>query len=158
MNQLKYPNKSITKPQIKKIHTLISILNMPDDHYRALLMRFNVESSTELNRSDAVDVIEILTSFEKSTAPGQVNKKANGIANIRKVFFDRNSKATDNQLIYIMGLWIKLSTEQTYSSLVWFIKKVVGKLYLHIESLVVNEASSVIVILEKWNKQKEINL
>ena len=40
----------------------------------------------------------------------------------------------------------------------WFIKKITSKLYIHIESLELQEASNTIVVLEKWNKQKEINL
>ena len=172
MTQLKYPNRPITKPQIKKIHTLVSILNMPDEHYRALLMRFNVESSIELNRSDAVDIIEILTSFVSkiSSSPTPLYTRdtifideplldkqiGTGVSKNRLVYFNRSGKATDNQLNYIAGLWLQLSDLQTYESLLFFIKKITGVLYMFIECLSIKEASGVIVVLEKWNKQKEI--
>ncbi len=48
--------------------------------------------------------------------------------------------------------------KKDYKSLMWFIKKITSKLYIHIESLELQEASNTIVVLEKWNKQKEINL
>ena len=38
----------------------------------------------------------------------------------------------------------------------WFIKRITKKLYIHIESITKSEASSIIVALENWNKQKEI--
>ena len=147
-------NKPITNAQIKKIHTLVNLVGLDEDMYRALLFRFDVDSSTELTREKAQWVIETLQGFleefgESTEIP---------TSDINKIYFERKGKITDAQIEYILGLWKKLSDEKTTSSLLRFIKKVIGKLYLYIELLKVQEASKVIVILEKWNKQKEINL
>jgi len=145
---------TITAAQIKKIHTLVNLVRLDDDMYRALLFRFDVNSSTELTREKAGWVIEtlqgFLEEFEESTEIPT--------SDINKIYFERKGKITDAQIDYILGLWKKLSDEKTTLSLLYFIKKVIGKLYLYIEILKVQEASKVITVLEKWNKQKEINL
>jgi len=157
MVQTKYPNKPITKAQIKKIHILVSSIGLNDDYYRALLSRFDVESSTELNREKAAQLIDVLVDIEKEHLSKSQTQKPTGVhMQGRLVYFNRAGKATNNQIEYIAGLWLKLSNSKTYESLMWFIKKIIGVLYLHIESLQVQEASHVIVALEKWNKQKEI--
>ena len=152
MTQLKYPNRSITKPQIKKIHTLISNLGFSDDHYRALLYRFDVESSTELNREKAAIIIDILLNIEKEQKgeTTHIQKPTGVLTENRVVYFDRKGKATDAQLEYIAGLWIKVSNQKTYASLMWFIKKVTGKLYIHLESLNMKETSKIINALKSW--------
>ncbi len=146
----------ITKAQIKKIHTLKSLLNLEDSFYEALLFRYGVESSKELSKDKAISLIEVLTDIQKE----QKNKNTNstGLSSYRKIYFNRRNKATDNQINYISKLWWTLSDKKDYKSLMWFIKKITSKLYIHIESLELQEASNTIVVLEKWNKQKEINL
>ncbi len=146
----------ITKAHIKKIHTLKSLLNLEDSFYEALLFRYGVESSKELSKDKAISLIEVLTDIQKE----QKNKNTNstGLSSYRKIYFNRRNKATDNQINYISKLWWTLSDKKDYKSLMWFIKKITSKLYIHIESLELQEASNTIVVLEKWNKQKEINL
>lgn len=155
MTQLKYQNSSITKAQIKKIHTLASNIRLEDEYYRALLSRFKAESSTQLNRSEAAEVIEILIGFEK-----EINQSQNrGIFNDGRTYhLNRAGKATDAQIDYIVGMWQSIAKTPDYKNLMYFIKRVTRKLYLHIEQIDVKEASSVIVVLEKWQKEKEINL
>lgn len=146
----------ITKAQIKKIHTLKSLLNLEDSFYEALLFRYGVESSKELSKDKAISLIEVLTDIQKEQ--NNKNKNSTGLSLHRKIYFSRRNKATDNQINYISKLWWTLSDKKDYKSLMWFIKKITSKLYIHIESLELQEASNTIVVLEKWNKQKEINL
>jgi hypothetical protein len=146
----------ITKAQIKKIHTLKSLLNLEDSFYEALLFRYGVESSKELSKDKAISLIEVLTDIQKEQ--NNKNKNSTGLSLHRKIYFNRRNKATDNQINYISKLWWTLSDKKDYKSLMWFIKKITSKLYIHIESLELQEASNTIVVLEKWNKQKEINL
>ncbi len=146
----------ITKAQIKKIHTLKSLLNLEDSFYEALLFRYGVESSKELSKDKAISLIEVLTDIQKEQ--NNKNKNSTGLSSHRKIYFNRRNKATDNQINYISKLWWTLSDKKDYKSLMWFIKKITSKLYIHIESLELQEASNTIVVLEKWNKQKEINL
>ena len=146
----------ITKAQIKKIHTLKSLLNLEDEFYEALLFRYGVESSKELSKDKAISLIEVLTDIQKEQ--NNKNKNSTGLSLHRKIYFNRRNKATDNQINYISKLWWTLSDKKDYKSLMWFIKKITSKLYIHIESLELQEASNTIVVLEKWNKQKEINL
>lgn len=146
----------ITKAQIKKIHTLKSLLNLEDSFYEALLFRYGVESSKELSKDKAISLIEVLTDIQKEQ--NNKNKNSTGLPLHRKIYFNRRNKATDNQINYISKLWWTLSDKKDYKSLMWFIKKITSKLYIHIESLELQEASNTIVVLEKWNKQKEINL
>ena len=146
----------ITKAQIKKIHTLKSLLNLEDSFYEALLFRYGVESSKELSKDKAISLIEVLTDIQKEQ--NNKNKNSTGLSLHRKIYFNRRNKATDNQINYISKLWWTLSDKKDYKILMWFIKKITSKLYIHIESLELQEASNTIVVLEKWNKQKEINL
>ena len=153
---MKFPFRPITKPQIKKIHTLKNLIGLSDDNYEALLHAHGVESSTELNRDGAAKLIENLLRLKNGQPLISQDKLPTGLAIKRAVFFDRTYKATDNQIGYMMSLWKSIDDEGTYQELLWFIKKVTGELYIHIESLEVKEASNVIYVLEKWNKQKEL--
>jgi len=154
MTQLKYPNSAITKAQIKKIHALVLKIRLEDEYYRALLYRFNVESSTQLNRSEAAEVIEILIGFEK-----EINQtQARGIFDGGRVYhLNRTGKATNAQIDYIVGMWQLAAKTPDYKNLMYFIKRVTKNLYLHIEQMDVKEASSVIVALEKWLKKEVVN-
>lgn len=154
MAQLKYPNKSITQPQIKKIHTLKSILKLSDDNYEALLSSLNVESSTELTRGEAAALIDLLVSWEKGEKV-QLSKQAPQIKRDGIPCFDRVGKATDKQLYYIAGLWLEVSNAKTYKSLMWFVKRVTGTLYIHIESLSIAETRKVINALKAWNNTQQ---
>lgn len=158
MAKIKYPNNPITKPQIKKIHTLVSSLRLNDDNYNALLFRFNVDSSTELTRLGASELIETLEDMKNSLKPSyKKSQEHTGLSEFRLVFFTRKKRASNNQLKYIMGLWMLVSRNKDYSSLMMFIKKITGVLFIHIECLDLTQVSNMIVVLEKWKKQKEIN-
>lgn len=152
MQQIKYSNRPITKPQIKKIHTLVKLVGLDDDMYRALLFRFDVDSSTELTREKAVWVIETLQGFLKEF--GESTQIPTSDTSL--IYFKRRGKITDTQIDYILGLWNKLSNRESISILLYFIEKVIGRLYLYIEILTVEEATSVVTVLEKWQKEKEI--
>lgn len=154
MAQLKYPNKLITQPQIKKIHTLKSILGLSDDNYEALLSSLNVESSRELTRGAAAALIDILVSWEKGERLKPSQKKPKMIRD-NIPHFDRAGKATDKQLNYVVGLWLEVSDKKTYESLMWFIKRVTGTLYINIESLSIAETRKVIHSLKTWNKTQQ---
>lgn len=152
-------NIPITKAQIKKIHALVNSLRLDDDNYRALLFRFGAETSKELSKDEAIKFIEELTKIDKEQQLRNKDTKPTGVQlKGRLVYFNRKKKATDNQIDYIAGLWLKLSDNKDYKSLMWFIKRITLKLYMHIECISVQEASNIIVALEKWSKQKEINL
>ena len=93
----------ITKAQIKKIHTLKSLLNLEDSFYEALLFRYGVESSKELSKDKAISLIEVLTDIQKEQ--NNKNKNSTGLSLHRKIYFNRRNKATDNQINYISKLW-----------------------------------------------------
>lgn len=89
----------ITKAQIKKIHTLKSILGLDDDLYREMLLKFGVSSSNDLSLKDACTLIDIL----EVQAIG-INKYQK-----QKVRFDelsnRAEMATPAQLRKIEAMW-----------------------------------------------------
>ena len=126
---------SITKAQIKAIHAIKNALEMPDEHYRALLMRFGAESSKELTRNDAKEVIDILQELNDSMPKRDPNR------------------SSENQLNYIKGLWVELSDLKDYDSLRNFVKKITGKFYLHIEIMSLDEAQKVLVALKNWERR-----
>ena len=106
----------ITKAQIKKIHTLKSLLNLEDSFYEALLFRYGVESSKELSKDKAISLIEVLTDIQKEQ--NNKNKNSTGLSLHRKIYFNRNSQREfQPQLITLNSqlitesrgvLWIKI--------------------------------------------------
>lgn len=158
MSAMKFPFRPVTKPQIKKIHTLKSVLGLSDDNYEALLYCHGVESSKEFNRESAAKFIEDLLKLQNGEPVIGQAQTPTGILSYgnKVVYFNRVGKATDNQIDYMGALWFKVTETNNYEALIHFIKKVTGVLYIHVESLSVKEASNVIYVLEKWNKQKEI--
>jgi hypothetical protein len=155
--KIKYPNHPITPAQITKIHTLKSKLFLSDDNYEALLLRFGVESSKELTRGQAAELIDTLLSQIKGSIK-EDTKEANQLTQPYKkgsVYFNRTGKATDNQINYIASLWLNVSDKKTYQSLMWFVKRITGKLYIHIESLTQAETRKVINGLKNWGIAKE---
>lgn len=150
---------TITIAQIKKIHALVNSLRLKEEYYKAILFRYGAETSKELSKSEAIKFINELMAMQKEQQLKSMNKGVTGVhSEGRLVYFNRKSKATDNQIEYIAGLWLNISENKDYRSLMWFIKRITKKLYIHIESITLQEASKIIVALEKWNKQKEINL
>lgn len=156
MTQLKYPNSSITNEQIKKIHTIKSNIRLSDDNYRALLFRFGAESSKDLNRQKAAELIDELENIatEQYKRNGYIKPKGVQLKG-RLTYFDRTKKASDKQINYIASLWLSVSDSKTYSSLMWFIRRITGKLYIHIESLNYSETKKVLNALKTWENSKK---
>ena len=128
--------ESITKDQIKVIHTLKSKLKLSDDHYEALLSKYEVASSKELTKQQASFlIVELL----------EMNRKQK-IKNARS----ESSKCTKSQLDLIADLWVKLSGGKDFESLRWFIKKTTGTLFLYPETMSHKEATKVINALRSW--------
>ena len=58
----------ITPEQTKKIHTLLSVHKIKDEHYRVLLQnKYKVDSSTYLDEEQASDLIEYLIKITGDT-------------------------------------------------------------------------------------------
>lgn len=125
----------ITGNQIKAIHAIKNKLRMPDDHYRALLSRFGVESSTDLTKNEAKAVIDTLKKMDVPTPTRDP------------------MRATDNQINYMKGLWVDLSDQKDYDSLRNFVKRITGKLYLHIETMSLDEGQKVLTALKNWERR-----
>lgn len=125
----------ITGNQIKAIHAIKNKLRMPDDHYRALLSRFGVESSTDLTKNEAKAVIDTLKKMDVPTPTRDP------------------IRSSDRQIDYIKGLWVELSDQKDYESLRMFAKKITGKLYLHIEMMSLDEAQKILVALKNWERR-----
>ena len=156
MTSIKYPNSPITTEQIKKIHAIKNNIKLSDDNYRALLFRFDAESSKDLNRQKAAELIDYLEDIANEQYKRNKDKKPTGVQlKGRLTYFDRTKKVSDKQIEYIAGLWLKLSDLKTYSSLMWFIKRITGKLYIHIESLNYSESKKVLNALKTWENSKK---
>ena len=88
-----------TTSQIKKIHTLKSILGLEDDLYRDMLFSFGVCTSKDLTFTEATVLLDILETkaVEKNLWKKQPKKYED---------MDRGDKmATPPQLRMIKGLW-----------------------------------------------------
>ncbi len=92
---------AITKGQIKIIHVLKKAIGMEDEVYRGgLYVAFGVRSSKDLTVEQAAGVIQNL-----QARAGQA-----GISQIRTIDSSRREGfATEAQLLYINGLWNKVS-------------------------------------------------
>ena len=89
----------VTIFQIKKIHTLKNILGIDENLYRELLCELGVNSSKELNYSQAKMFIEILE--DKAVECNLWKKQLKKYEEL-----DRDKQmATDAQLRMIEGLW-----------------------------------------------------
>jgi len=90
----------ITSAQIKKIHTLKSILHLDDDLYVEMLMSFGVQSSKDLTTTEASIFLDIL---EKKAVLTNIWEKRN------QKYDDLNIRdedmATPPQLRKIEAMW-----------------------------------------------------
>jgi len=92
--------------QIRKIHTLKSLLGLEDDLYREMLASFGVQTSKNLTFTEAVIFIEIL---EDRAIELNLWKK------LPKKYdeLNRDKMATPAQLRMIEGLWREISYYDT---------------------------------------------
>ena len=89
----------VTISQIRKIHTLKSIIGLDDDLYRDMLMSFGVQSSKDLTYAEAVIFLEILE--EKAVALNRWKKLPKKYSDLNR----SDNMATDAQLRMIEGMW-----------------------------------------------------
>ena len=89
----------VTISQIRKIHTLKSIIGLDDDLYRDMLMSFGVQSSKDLTYAEAVIFLEILE--EKAVALNRWKKRPKKYSDLNR----SDNMATDAQLRMIEGMW-----------------------------------------------------
>jgi hypothetical protein len=107
-----------TAAQIKKVHTLKSVLAMSDDDYRAMIKNgFGVESSKHLDLRQAAQLIGILE--DKAVAAGVWEKrgwnrttrisKGHAAAKVSTTLGERGGMATPPQLRKIEAMWSEVS-------------------------------------------------
>lgn len=89
----------VTISQIRKIHTLKSIIGLDDDLYRDMLMSFGVQSSKDLTYAEAVIFLEILE--EKAVALNRWKKLPKKYSDLKR----SDNMATNAQLRMIEGMW-----------------------------------------------------
>ena len=85
--------------QIRKIHTLKTILRIDDELYREMLMSFGVQTSKNLTYTEASVLIEILE--EKAIAAGKWKRLPKKYNDLQR----DNKMATQAQLRMIEGMW-----------------------------------------------------
>lgn len=88
-----------TTSQIRKIHTLKSIIGLDDDVYREMLMSFDVQSSKSLSYTEAIIFAEILE--EKAVALNRWQKHPKKYENLNRI----DKMASNAQLRMIEGIW-----------------------------------------------------
>lgn len=85
--------------QIKKIHTLKSLLGIDEDLYRQMLSEFSVESSKKLSYEEAAVFIDLLENNAESLGIWKIKpKKYEGMNR-------SNSLVSESQLRMIEGVW-----------------------------------------------------
>ena len=85
--------------QIRKIHTLKTVLSLDDDLYREMLMSFGVQTSKDLTYTEASVLIEILE--EKAIALRKWKRLPKKYSDLQR----DNKMATQAQLRMIEGMW-----------------------------------------------------
>ncbi len=127
------------KRLIAGIHIKKEELGMAEIQYRDLLWaRYKVESSKELNLKDLSDFANCLGFFPKKAI-----KKDN-----------EKDGATQAQIQTILKAYKMVAEDKSELGLRKFIKRIVGRLPLYLESLSLKEAQKVIIGLKKWEKNK----
>ena len=129
------------KRLIAGIHIKKQELGMAEIQYRDLLWaRYKVESSKELILKDLRDFANYLGFFPKKAI-----KKDN-----------EKDGATQAQIQTILKAYKVVAEDKSELGLRKFIKRIVGRLPLYLESLSLIEAQKVIIGLKKWKKNKEL--
>ena len=135
-NPAQRTKSTVTKEQIKQIHTLKSKLGWDDELYMQVLAKYGVESSKQMSYSQGNRLIVEMM-------------KASGVA-------IREAKPTQAQVYAIIAIWARVSraegSEAKNAALNSFIDNKFGKT---LEKLTRAEASKVIVILKKMEEKDE---
>lgn len=137
-----YKNAPITQGQIKKIHALKNVLNIEEENYRALLTRWGVESSKELDMNEGKAMIDFLVSLQKEQFAKQPQLFGGDVTITRKQF--------DTMTL----LWAEVSDTKDYDSLRVFVRKVTRVWFLWLEGMSRNEAGLMISILKEWKAKR----
>lgn len=116
----------ITAMQIRKLHALISRLNIPDDEYRRLLGDYRVETSKDLTEDEAQELIQRLEEEAVSKGAwvkGQAGKKYEELGR-------RKGMASPKQLRMIEAMWKDVSRARSQEArgkaLRHFLKRIAG--------------------------------
>jgi Tfp pilus assembly protein PilP len=102
-----YKNRPITPAQVKRIHTIVGILKIDDDTYRAALdSRFNVTTCKDLNLSQAQTFLQELEAlaiknYHQLPEPQKAEKQPERYSNLD----NRPGMATPAQLRKIESMW-----------------------------------------------------
>lgn len=132
----------ITQAQIKKIHALKNVLNIEEENYRALLLRFGVESSKELNMDEGKGIIDFLVSLQKQQFAKQPQ------------LFGGDTTITRKQFDTMTLLWAEVSETKDYDSLREFVRKPTHTWYLWLEGMDRSHAGLIISILKEWKAKR----
>lgn len=118
MAQTLRKNRLITAAQIKRIHTILHLLGISDENYRAALRsRFNVTTSKDLALQEAKNFIDELEKLARKTDreryQAKINKAAEEFAGKQPKRFDdldnRTGMASAAQLRKIEATWQEIS-------------------------------------------------
>ena len=140
MQKLSPLQENERKRLIAGIHIKKQELGMAEIQYRDLLWeRYKVESSKELNLKELRELAEFLGFFPKKAI-----QKANEVGG-----------ATDAQIQTIIKTYNSVAEDKSELGLRKFIKRIVGRMPLYLESLSLQEAQKVIVGLKKWQENKK---
>ncbi|MDE5602623.1 MAG: regulatory protein GemA [Helicobacter sp.] len=140
MQKLSPLQENERKRLIAGIHIKKQELGMAEIQYRDLLWeRYKVESSKELNLKELRELAEFLGFFPKKAI-----QKANEVGG-----------ATDAQIQTIIKTYNSVAEDKSELGLRKFIKRIVGRMPLYLDSLSLQEAQKVIVGLKKWQENKK---
>lgn len=139
MAQAQRNTKSITAAQIKRIHTILHVLGISDENYRAALeSRFSVTTCKDLTVQEAKSFIDELEKLARKTDreryQAKMNKAAEEFAGKQPKRFDnldnRPGMASAAQLRKIEATWQEISiipeAEPRARALRRFIQRITG--------------------------------
>jgi hypothetical protein len=95
----------VTANQVKKIHTLKSLLNVREETYRRMLGNYNVATSKALSFHQANEFIQLLEHFARKKGLWE------NYAEKHEKLSCRTGMATPAQLRMIEGIWAELYPE-----------------------------------------------
>lgn len=139
MAQAQHKNKPITAAQIKRIHTILHVLGISDENYRAALeSRFNVTTCKDLTVQEAKNFIDELEKLalktDRERYQAKMDKTAEEFAGKQPKRFDnldnRPGMASAAQLRKIEIMWSDISiipeAEPRAKALRRFIQRITG--------------------------------
>jgi hypothetical protein len=99
--------RAITANQVKKIHTLKSLLDVSDETYRQMLSNYKVTTSKDLSFDQADGLIQIYEHF--AIKDGLWSRE--GYRDKYETLCGRIGMATPSQLRMVEGIWTELYPE-----------------------------------------------